>query len=455
MIKKHLFNLTLRCLFILLCCSGGVNLQAQSFIVDRIIAIVGNKPIKQSDVEGMYLQYRMQGMPMSGDMKCNIFEELLTQKLLANQAEVDSLEVDPSKVETSLNRRWEVLVGQAGTEKELEKYFKKSVYDIKDDLRKSLYEQELSFNMQAEILKDIKVTPSEVKDYFYRLNRDSIPLINGQAEIAQIVMYPPYSDETISELRQRLLDLRKRVISGESFRTLAVLYSEEPGSSRTGGEIGFRSKGELDPEYVKAAWMLKNRGDVSRIVESKFGYHIIQLIEKRGDQVNTRHILMTPKPNPEAVEKAMQRLDSLSQAVKDEKVDWNTAAFYYSQDENTRFNGGLMINPADNSTLFEMNQLPKNEYEVIKNMKIGEISAPFESVDDKNKPVFKIIKLKSLSDPHRANMKDDYAFLQQMTHNAKTMSVINKWVNEKIETSYIYLDEQFRRCGLSNKNWVK
>ncbi|MDR1667162.1 MAG: peptidylprolyl isomerase [Bacteroidales bacterium] len=454
MIKKHLFCPALLCLFVLLCCSGH-HLRAQSFIVDRIIAIVGNKPVKQSDVEAMYLNYRMQGMPMSGDMKCNIFEELLTQKLLANQAEVDSLEVDPGRVETSLNRRWEVMVGQAGTEKELEKYFNKSIYDIKDDLRKSLYEQELSLNMQAEILKDLKVTPSEVKNHFYRLPKDSIPLINGQAEIAQIVIYPPYSDEIISELRQKLLALRKRVINGENFRTLAVLYSEEPGSSRTGGEIGFRSKGELDPEYVKAAWMLKNRGDVSRIVESKFGYHIIQLIEKRGDQVNTRHILMTPKPNPEAVEKATQQLDSIAQAIKDEKIDWNAAAFYYSQDENTRFNGGLMINPSDNSTLFELNQLGKTDYEVIKNMKVGEISAPFESVDEKNKPIFKIVKIKSLSDPHRANLKDDYAFLQQMTHNAKTMSVINKWVNEKIANSYIYIDDQFRRCGLSNKNWLK
>ncbi|MDR0814570.1 MAG: peptidylprolyl isomerase [Bacteroidales bacterium] len=454
--SKHLKYL----LFIPLC-FVALSVQSQSYIIDQMVAIVGNKSIKQSDIEGMYLQYRMQGAPMRDDMKCSIFEELLTQKLLASQAEVDSLTVDPSKVESTLSRRWVQMVGQAGDEQELEKYFKKSIFDIKDDLRKALYEQELSNNMQEEILKDIKVTPSEVRAYYNKLSKDSIPLINGQAEIAQIVVYPPYSDEVISEIRQKLLDLRKRIINGESFRTLAVLYSEEPAASRTGGEMGFHGKGgdgrgnSFDPEFVRAEWALKNKGDVSRIVETEFGYHIIQLIEKRGDQINSRHIIMTPKPDQETSVKSIARLDSIATIIKDEKIDWNTAALYYSQDEKTRLNGGLLVNPADYSTLFEMNQLEKVDYEVIKNLKPDEISAPFQSVDDKHKPVFKIVKIKSLSDPHRANLKDDYSFLQQITENSKKMTVINKWVNEKIETSYIYIDERLERCGFHNTNWVK
>jgi peptidyl-prolyl cis-trans isomerase SurA len=436
-----------------LCC---FYIKAQPFIIDQVIAIVGNKPIRQSDVEGAYLQYRAQGMPMRGDMKCSIFEELLTQKLLANQAEVDSLVVENSEVEQEMSRRLAVFIGQAGSEKELEKHFKKSMYEIKDDLRKSLYEQLLSNRMQGEIVKDVKVTPSEVRSFYNKIPKDSIPLINGQVEIAQIVMYPPYSEEVISEVRQKLLDMRKRIINGENFRTLAVLYSEEPAAARTGGELGFRSKGEgLDLDYVKAAWALKNKGDVSRIVETKFGYHIIQLIEKRGDQVNTRHIIMTPKPNPEAVEKATQRLDSIAQLIKDEKLEWNTAALYYSQDENTRFNGGVMINPNDNSTQFEMDQLERADYSVVKELKVGKISAAFASVDEKHKPVFKIVKIKSLSDPHRANMKDDYNFLQEITQQNKTMSVVNEWVNEKIAVSYIYIEERFKRCGLSNNHWLK
>ncbi|MDR1865398.1 MAG: peptidylprolyl isomerase [Bacteroidales bacterium] len=439
-------------LFLCLYCACG---WSQSYVIDQIIAVVGSKPVRQSDVEGRYLQMRIQGVPVVGDMKCSIFEEILTEKLLVNQAEVDSLVVSNSDLETEMTRRLSIFITQAGSEKEVERALNKSLYEIKDDLRKDLYEQMLAQEMQKNILSDIEVTPSEVRSFYNRMSRDSVPLINGQAEIAQIVVYPPYSDEVIGEVRQKLLDLRKRVINGENFRTLAVLYSEEPGAARTGGEIGFMSKGELDPEYAKAAWSLKNRGDVSRIVESKFGYHIIQLIEKRGDQVNTRHILMTPKPNPEAVEKATARLDSIAKLIKDEKMDWNTAALYFSQDENTRFNGGVMINPNDMGTLFEMDQLEKADYAVVKDMKPGEISAPFASVDGKHKHVYKIVKLKALSDPHRANLKDDYYYLQNITRNHKTNTVINRWVGEKIETSYIFIDNRFKRCPLNNNLWLK
>ncbi|MDR1673105.1 MAG: peptidylprolyl isomerase [Bacteroidales bacterium] len=439
---------------LLLLCACVFTAQAQSYVIDQIVAIVGSKPVKLSDVENRYLQMRMQGMPVRGDMKCSIFEQILTEKLLVNQAEVDSLIVEASKVEAELNIRWAEMVGSA-SDKDIEEHFKKSVYEIKEDFRENLHEQLLAQEMQRKILEDLKVTPSEVQSFFNKLHKDSIPLINGQAEVAQIFIYPPYSDEAISEVRQKLLDLRRRVLSGENFRTLAVLYSEDPTAARLGGEVGFKSKGELDPEYVKAAWALKNKGDVSRIVESKFGYHIIQLVDKRGDQVNTRHILMTPKPNPEAVEKSITRLDSIAQIIKDGKIDWNTAALYFSQDENTRFNGGLMINPDDHSTLFEMDKLVRMDYAVVRDLKVGEISLPFASVDGKNKTVYKIVKIKSLSDPHRANLKTDYAFLQDITRQQKTLSVINKWVNEKIETSYIYVDERFKNCGLNNINWLK
>ena len=444
-------------IIILLICFYGIYANAQPYMLDQIVAIVGSKPIKHSDVEGRYLQYRAQGRPVYGDVKCSMFEELLTEKLLMNQAEVDSLVVEPSEVEQEMNRRLDMFIQQVGSQEALEDHFKKSIYEIKDDLRKSLYEQLLAQKMERHITEDIKITPSEVRTFYYKLSKDSIPLINGQNEVAQIVMYPPYSEEAISEVRQKLLDLRRRVINGESFRTMAVLYSEDPSAARNGGDMPFMSKGELDPEFAKAAWALKNKGDVSRIVESKFGYHIIQLVDKRGDQVSTRHILMTPKPNPEAMEKVASRLDSLARLIRKDSLDWNTAVLYYSQDEKTRFNGGIMINQENYSTLFETNQLEKADYEAVtgRELKIGEISAPYASVDDKKKPIYKIIKIKSLSDPHRANLKDDYSFLQDMARNNQMMSVMNKWVNEKIESSYIYIEESFKRCGLSNNNWIK
>ena len=440
-------------IIVLLICFYGVYANAQPFMLDQITAIVGSKPIKQSDIEGRYQTYRASGGRVYGDMKCTMFEELLTEKLLMNQAEVDSLVVESSEVEMVLERNLNYYIMQIGSQEALEEYFKKSIYEIKADLRKALSDQKLAEKMQANITENVKITPSEVRSFFNRLPKDSIPAIQGQAQVAQIVMYPPYSEEAISEVRQRLLDLRKRIIDGDSFSALARLYSEDPTAVSNGGDLGFQSKGELDPEFAKTAWALKNKGDVSRIVESKFGYHIIQLIEKRGDQVNCRHILLTPKPNPEAIATATGRLDSLLRFIRKGELNWNVAT-RYSQDENTRFNGGLMINPRNQSTLFEMDQFEKADFEMIKKLKIGEVSDPYQSRDEKNKVVYKIVKLVDQSDPHRANLKDDYSFLQDLALNEKMNKVIREWVDEKIEFSYIYIDDGFKRCGLTN-NWLK
>ena len=446
-------------MIILLICFYGVYANAQPYMIDQVVAIVGGKPIKQSDVENQYLTYRLNGGPVRGDMECLMFEELLTQKLLINQAEVDSLVVEPGEVEMVLERNFDYWLQRGISQEALEEYYNKSIYEIKADLRIELFDQKLAEKMQYNITENVKITPSEVRSFYNRLHRDSIPLIQGQSEVAQIVMYPPYSEEAISEVRQELLDLRRRIISGDRFDALARLYSEEPGAAISGGDLGFQSKGALDPEFARAAWALKNKGDVSRIVVSKFGYHIIQLQDKRGDQVHVRHIIKTPKPNPEAIATATSRLDSLVQRIRKEELSWNAAAFRYSEDEKTRFNGGLMINPNEDSplfqsTLFEMTQFEKADFDVIQNLKIGEISEPYQSRDEKNRIVYKIVKLKERSDPHRANLKDDYSFLQNLALNEKMQKIIQEWVDEKIEYSYIYIDDSFKRCGLSY-NWFK
>ena len=438
---------------LLLICFYGVYANAQPFMLDQVVGVVGNKPVKQSDVESNYTHLRGQGVPVRGDMKCGIFEELMTQKLLMNQAEVDSLIVEPSEVELDLNRRLDHYIMQIGSQENLEDFFKQSIYDIKDDLRKNIFNQKMADKMQYEITKNVKITPSEVRSFYNRIHRDSIPLINGQARVAQIVVYPPYSEEAISDVRQSLLDIRKRVVEGANFRTQAVLHSECE-SAIDGGELGFRNRGELDPEFAKAAWALKNAGDISRIVESKNGFHLIQLVDKRGDMVSVRHILMTPKINPEAATTATTRLDSIVQAIRLEKINWNTAALYFSQDENTRFNGGLMINPYTHGTFFDMDQLERVEFTTIEKMNIGEISEPYLSRDDKNRQVYKVIKLVNRTDPRRATLKDDYNFLSEMALTEKMHKVIKEWVDEKLETSYIYVDDSFKRCLLSN-NWLK
>ena len=448
-------------IIVLLICFYGAGVQAQPYMLDQIVAIVGGKPIKQSDVEGNYLEYRRMGYPMQGDMKCGIFEDLLTEKLLMNQAEVDSLVVEPGEVEMELNRRLGSMISPED-QADLERYYKKNIYEIKDDLRKNLHNQLLAQKMRHNITENVKITPSEVRSFLNRMPKDSIPYINAQAEVAQIVMYPPYSDEAISEVRDKLLEMRRQVIAGErTFRTLAVLYSEEPGAARTGGESDrFMSKGELDPEFAKVAWALKNKNDVSRMVQSKFGYHIIQLVDKRGDQIKFRHILMNPKPNPEAIATVTSRLDSLAKLIRKGDLKWNTAVLRYSQDENTRNNGGLMINPNDKSPLFqstrfEMDQFKKADFDVINQLKVGEISEPYESRDEKSRIVYKIVKVVDRTDPHRANLKSDYSYLAEAALNEKMIKTVREWVNEKIETSYIYIDESFKRCKLSNKNWLK
>ena len=447
---------------ILLISFYGVCANAQSYILDQVVAQVGSKYIKQSDIEDRYQNLRRQGFSEYGDMKCMIFEQLLTEKLLINQAEVDSLVVEPSEVEMALERNFDHLQRRGFTQEDFEKQYNKSIYEIKDDLRKMFYDQKLAEKMQQKITENIKITPSEVRSFYNRLPKDSIPLINLQVEVAHIVMYPPYSDEAISEVRQKLLDLRKRIIDGDRFTTLAAVYSEDPSSVQNGGELGFMSKGGdgLDPEFAKAAWALKNKGDVSRIVESKYGYHIIQLIDRRGDQVNCRHILLTPKPNPEAIATVTGRLDTLVRLIRKDSLNWNVAAFRFSHDDKTRYNGGLMINsdsqsPLFQSTLFETTQFEKVDYEVIKGLKIGEVSDPYESKDEKGRIVYKIVKLKNQTNAHRANLKEDYNFLQELALGEKMNKVIKEWVDEKIENSYIFIEESLKRCGLSNVNWVK
>ena len=430
------------------------HVAAQPFILDRIVGIVGSQPIKQSDVEAYYLNVRLHGMPMRGDMKCSLFEDLLTQKLLMNQAEVDSLVVEASELELDLSRRMDHYINIIGGSQEaLEDHFNKSIFDIRDDLRKTLHDQLLAQKMRDEITRNVRITPSEVRSFFNRIHRDSIPLINGQVQVAQIAVYPPYGAEAINEVRRNLLEMRRRIIDGDRFATLAVLYSECP-SSAQGGSIGFVSRGEVTPEFARAAFALKNPGDISRIVETKDGFHIIQLEEKRGDQIRLRHILMKPKMNPEAISSATTLLDSILRHVRTESIPWNRAAFLYSQDENTRFNSGLMINPHTRGTFFDMDQLERDDFRAIENLKIGEISEPYLTTDERGRNVFKIVKLINRTDPRRANIRDDYNFLQEIALEEKMYKVIREWVEEKIETSYIFIDESFRRCRMSN-NWLK
>lgn len=420
-------------------------------MVDKIIGVVGKNQILYSEVEDQYLQLMAQQIKPA-PTKCSVFEELLSQKLLVNQAEVDSLVIDQAQVEMELEDRISYFINQIGTEEKLIEYFGKSILEIKEDMRDAVQEQMLMRMMQSEITTGITVTPAEVKSFYKSLPEDSIPFIDSEVEISQIVIYPSTSEEAVFQVKERLLGLRERIVQGENFATLAVLYSEGPSSSR-GGDIGWASKSDLDPAYTKAAFALKE-GQVSKIVESSFGYHIIQLMDRTEDRIHTRHILMKPKISAEEKERAVSRLDSIVKLIRIDTLTFERAAVYFSQDEDTRMNGGIRVNPYTGNRRFQLDQFETKEHYIIRNLKIGEISDSFEATDDKGKHVYKVVQLISKTEPHKANIKKDYELLKNMTMQYKQNEIIDDWVQDKIGNTYIKINEPYNTCTFRLKGWL-
>ncbi len=418
----------------------------QPLVIDRVVAVVGDFNVLQSDIEQQYLQMKMSGMYMDPDARCQIFNQFVEQKLLMAQAKIDSVEVGPDMVEMQMESRLDYFVAQFGSEEEMEDYFNKSIFDIKDDLREAIREQMITDEVRKSITADVSTTPSDVKSFYRAMHPDSIPYINTEVELAQIVAYPFYSEEAIFQVKERLLDLRRRVQEGEDFGTLAILYSEAPEAARR-GEIGFMMRSELDKEYATTAWALKP-GQVSKIVESAFGFHIIQMIERRGDRANTRHILMNPKADANAKQKAIYKLDSLKSLIENDSMRFDLAAKRFSEDDNTSVNGGLIVNPRSMAATFELDQLPTKDYYMIRNMQVGELSEPYETTDQKGKPCYKLIYLRARTEPHRANLKQDYLLLQNMALQFKNNEVMNEWYASKKESTYIRVDSSFRGCSL-------
>lgn len=433
-----------RIAYILLGALLSLNTVAQPLVIDRVIGVVGDFNILQSDIEQDYLQLKMQGRYVDPDLRCNIYNSFIERKLLMTQSKIDSVEVGPDMVEMQMESRLSYFIGQFGSEEEMEDYFSKSIFDIKDDLREAIEEQMITDDVRQTIIADVSTTPSDVKSFYRSMEPDSIPYINTEVELAQIVAYPKYSDEVVFMLKERLLELRKRVQEGEDFGTLAILYSEAPEAARR-GEIGFMMRSQLDKAYANAAWSLK-AGQVSKIVESSFGYHIIQMIERRGDMANTRHILMNPKADANAKQKAIYKLDSLKTFVEADSLSFDWAAKRYSEDPETSVNGGLLINPQTQASTFQLDQLPTKDYYMIRNMEVKDLSEPYESTDHNHKLCYKLLYLKTRTEPHRANLKQDYTLLQDLALRNKKMDVMKAWYEEKKKTTYIRRDQAYTHC---------
>jgi peptidyl-prolyl cis-trans isomerase SurA len=427
----------------------SLNAMAQPIVIDRVIGIIGDFDILQSDIEQELLQMKASGQRLNPSIRCDIYNQFIQRKLLMNQAKIDSVEVGSDMVELQMEARLDYFISQFGSEQEMEEYFGRSIFDIKDDLREAIQEQMVTDQVRRSIVEDVTTTPSDVKNFYRSMDPDSIPYINTTVELEQIVTYPNYSEEAVYEVKERLLELRKRVQEGEDFGTLAVLYSEAPEAARR-GEIGFMTRSQLDKAYADAAWALKP-GQVSKIVESSFGYHIIQMIERRGDRINTRHILMNPKADANAMQKALSKLDSLKTVIEEDSITFEWAAKFYSEDERTSVNGGLVVNPQTNASSFELDQLPTKDYYIIRDMEVGDLSEPFESTDHNQKVCYKMLYLKSRTEPHRANLKQDYMLLQDMALAEKYNEVMQAWYEEKKQTTYISIDPAFRDCALSGQ----
>jgi peptidyl-prolyl cis-trans isomerase SurA len=432
---------------------GCINLAGQARIVDEVVAVVGDNRILYSDIEQSYLQLKAQGEKPNENTRCQILEQLLMQKLLLNQAEVDSIEITESQVETELDSRLKYFISAIGSEEKLEDYFNKTTLEIKDDLRDEIREQILTGKMRAKITEDISVTPSDVRTYFRSLPEDSLPYINAEVEFNQILIYPKSSEQAILEVREKLLGIRERILNGESFTTLAVIYSEDPGSAVKGGDIGWVSKSDLDPEYAKASFALK-KGAISKIVESSFGFHIIQCLDRTEDRVHTRHILLRPQISQDAKNEAVEKLDSIARLIRLDSITFEKAAIRYSQDEDTRVNGGQAVNPHKGGIRWEMDEFEPAEYNIVNNLKIGEISDPYQSTDKKGKLVYKIIWLKNRTNPHVGNLKEDYNLFKMKAMQIKQNEVVNQWVEDKIKTTYIRIVDNYRTCDFAMHGWL-
>lgn len=442
-------------MLISLLCVLHLSASAQEEVIDKVLAVVGNNIILQSDVEKQYLQLIAQGYDSYGDLKCEVFEEILFQKLLVNQAYHDSIEVTESDVDQRVNARLGMIINQAGSESALEEYFNKTMPEIKADLRELLKEQLLTQKMQDKITADIKITPSEVRKHFKKIPQDSLPLINAEMEIAQIVRKPKITDTQIQEVKERLKGFIERVKSGDSFSTLAILYSEDPGSANNGGELGYVSRTDLVPSFAAVAFNLKDSNEVSGIVESDFGYHIIQLIDRKGERINVRHILLTPKIDPMEKKNTMDFLDSVATLVRLDTLTFTEAARRFSTDEESKLSGGMMVNPNTGNTRFEADEIDHYTYYAIKDLKIGEISRPIEIKDQRGKSFYKLLMIKTRTEPHVANLKDDYHFLQEVALADKKQKEVDEWLAKKQSNTYIRIDDSFKNCPFKNKGWVK
>ena len=427
-------------------------------IIDEVVWVIGDEPILKSDIETMRLQAEAEGVRWDGDPDCVIPEQRAVQKLVLHQAAIDSIEVTEADINQSIEDQINYWIQLAdGSREKLEEYRKQSISQMRQQMHDDFKNRELIQKMKMELVKNISVTPAEVRAFFKDLPEDSIPLVPTMVEVQIITREPKVSIDEINRVKNTLREYTERVNSGEtSFATLARLYSED-GSARQGGEIGYTPKAILDPVFANVAFNLTDPNKISKIVESEFGFHIIQLIDKRGERINVRHILLKPKVTQEELDKASADLDSIAAIIREGKSTFDEAALYVSDDKDTRSNHGLMANSTDmtRTSKFRMQDLPSEVARVVEDLQVGEISKPFEMINNKEKRVCAIILLKSRVESHRATITEDFQAMKDVVLEHRREEFINDWIAQKLKNTYVKINEQYRNCNFQYQGWVK
>ncbi len=429
--------------------------NAQDKVIDQIVAVVGSNPILKSDIETGVISNLASGINIPGDAKCVVLEQLLEQKLLLAEADLDTLIiVTDNQINQQMDRRMNYFIENIGSEKEVEKYFNKPINQLKAEMSETIKESLKTEQMQTKIVSKVTATPSEVRLFFRQLPSKDIPEIPSQMEYAQITVLPAITEKEDLEVKAKLRDFKRRVENGDNFATLAIMYSEDPGSARNGGEMDYVGRAMLDPAFATEAFNLKPN-QVSKVVKSEYGYHIIQLIDRKGQKIKCRHILLMPKVDPKELELAKNRIDSIADFVRKGKMTWEQASFLYSSDKNTRNNGGLVTSQHSGSSKFAISELDPDVSKVITTMNIGETSSPFVTVDDKQRQVYKVIKLINKTAAHKANLQEDYQSLSEMFLAKKKEDVYRAWIAKQQAKTYIHIDDTFANCNFKLKSWKK
>ena len=428
-------------------------------VVDEVIWVVGDEPILKSDVEMTRLQMEAEGEKFPGDPDCSIPEQLAVQKLFLHQAEIDSIEVTESEIIASIDDQINYWIQLIGSKEKLEEYRKQSVTQMRQQMHDDFKNRQMIQRMKEDLVKDIKISPAQVREYFRNLPADSIPFVPTEVEVEILTVQPKISQDEINRVKEELREYTERINKGETtFGTLARLYSEDPGSARLGGELDYVGRGMLDPAFANVAFNLTDPKKISKIVESEYGYHIIQLIDRRGDKIKVRHILLKPRVDPEAVETLQARLDTLSTDIRANKLSFEDAVTLISDDKDTKNNRGLMANTSQTgmrTSKFQMRELPTEVARVVDTMKVNGISSPFQMVNSRGKTVCAIVKLVSRTEGHRATITEDFQVMKDIVTAKEREDALREWVINKIKNTYVRMNERYKSCDFEYEGWVK